>query len=261
MGVTPARKWDAASYDRISGPMTQMAAAVLDRLELTGDETVLDAGCGTGRVTELLLDRLPRGRVLAVDADAEMVRLAKEQLGDRARVERVDLLAADQAGLGLDEPVDAILSTATFHWVLDHELLFRRLFDLLAPGGRLVAQCGGQGNIARLRAAADEVAGEPDVAPWFRNWGAPWYYADADVTAERLRAAGFVDVRTWLEPWPVTPEDPAQYLSTIVLGAQVQRLPVELRARFVQGVIDRLGEPVTVEYVRLNLDAVRPGRP
>ena len=244
------RAWDAHSYDRVSAPMTAMAAAVLDRLHLSGSETVLDAGCGTGRVSELLLARLPRGRVIAVDADPDMVAIAAENLGSRADVRWADLL-----DLALDEPVDAILSTATFHWVLDHDRLFGQLAAALRPGGQLVAQCGGRGNITSLRRAAEEVMAEDEFAASFEGWQAPWTYAGPEETAERLERAGFVAVRTWLEPRPIVPDDPAQYLSTIVLGAQVQQLPADLRVSFVGRVIDRLPAPLTLDYVRLNIDA------
>jgi len=247
------RSWDAASYDQVGAPMTEMAAAVLGRLPLAGDETVLDAGCGTGRVCELLLDRLPGGRVIAVDADPEMVQFARQNLGDRAEVRRLDLLQ-----LRLDEPVDAVLSTATFHWILDHEQLFARLFESLRPGGRLVAQCGGRGNIASLRRAGEEVGGKRPFVSWFDEWSPPWYYAGPEETIERLEAVGFRSVQAWLQPWPVVPNDPAEYLATVTLGAQVQRLPRELRDDYVQAVLERLDEPVTVDYVRLNLEAVRP---
>ncbi len=235
--------------------MTEMAAAVVDRLRLDGDETVLDAGCGTGRVSQLLLERLPRGRVLAVDADPEMVAVARDNLAghDRFRVDQADLLQ-----LELEEPVDAILSTATFHWVLDHEALFGRLHTALRPGGQLVAQCGGHGNIDELRTVANELATDPRFDEWFVGWEPPWYYAGPDETAVRLEAAGFIDIRTWLQPWPVVPEDPAEYLATVTLGAQVQRLPAERRDEFVQAVMDRSARPATVGYVRLNIDARRP---
>lgn len=253
--VVTARDWDARSYDKVGGPMTEMALAVLDRLELRGDETVLDAGCGTGRVSELLLERLPEGRVIAVDADPEMVAAARRNLADRAEVIEASLLDVALEDLGLDAPGDAIFSTATFHWILDHDALFGNLARLLVPGGRLVAQCGGVGNIADLRRAGDEVAALPEFAPYFDGWTVPWYYAEPDVTAERLDDAGFVEVRTWLQPWPVVPEDPAEYVATITFGAQVQRLPDELRDSYVAAVLERMTEPVTVDYVRLNIDA------
>src|SRR5918997_2223212 len=134
------RDWDAATYERLSAPIEAMGRDVLSRLELAGDETVLDAGCGTGRVTAALVERLPRGRVIAVDGSPAMVREARKRLPESVEVREADLLE-----LELPEPVDAIVSTATFHWILDHDRLFARLREALVPGGRLVAQCGGAG--------------------------------------------------------------------------------------------------------------------
>ena len=141
------RTWDAGTYDRVSGPQAEWAALVLDRLPLEGNETVLDAGCGSGRVTQRLLERLPEGRVVAVDSARSMVEHAREVLDERATV-----FCADLAQLELDEPVDAVFSNAVFHWVPDHEQLFERMFAALRPGGVLVAQCGRAGNIARFHA-------------------------------------------------------------------------------------------------------------
>lgn len=238
--------------------MTSMAQAVLDRLPLVGDEVVLDAGCGTGRVTELLLERLPRGRVLAVDADPDMVRIAAKNLDRPDFAGRVEVRQVDLLGLGLDAAVDAVLSTATFHWVLDHPTLFQQMFTALKPGGRLVAQCGGSGNIAELRRIGEEVGRREEFSEWLRDREAPWYYADPSETAQRLQAVGFEEVRTWLQPWPVVPEDPARYLATITHGAQVQRLPESLRDRYVEAIIGESSRPFTVEYLRLNIEARRP---
>jgi trans-aconitate 2-methyltransferase len=245
------REWDGASYDRISGPMEALGRAVLDRLELAGDETVLDAGCGSGRVTEALIEQVPRGRVIALDASPSMVRSARERLGDRAEVREADLLE-----LELDAPADAIFSTATFHWISDHELLFRRLRAALRPGGRLVAQCGGEGNIDVLRGVAHAILERAPYAEHFRDWRTPWNYAGPEVTRERLLGAGFTTAKCWLKEAPQRPEHPREFLSTIVLGPHFQRLPAELREPFMDTVLAELGEPVVVDYVRLNIDAV-----
>jgi len=157
--VTPRpapRDWDAATYDRVSDPQFEWGLEVLERLPPRGDETVLDAGCGSGRVTRALLERLPHGRVIAVDAAPAMVAVAREALGDRAEV-----IEADLVELELAEPVDAVFSSAVFHWVLDHDRLFERVHAALRPGGRLVAQCGGEGNVERFLEAASEAAAEP----------------------------------------------------------------------------------------------------
>lgn len=247
-----SRDWDGATYDRISMPMERLGRAVLERLPLRGDETVLDAGCGSGRVTALLLDRLPEGRVIGVDGSAAMIDAARRRLGDR-----VDLRVADLAQLDLNgEPVDAILSTATFHWIPDHERLFARLRAVLRDGGRLVAQCGGRGQVAAVDAAVRTVGADEPFAAHLSGWGGPWTFAGADETAERLERAGFRDVRTWLERRPVAFDDRRAWLGTIVLGSHLERLPAELREPFLDAVEAHLGDDAEVEYVRLNLDAV-----
>jgi len=248
--MSEVRNWDGKSYDRISGPMEALGQAVLDRLPLAGDETVLDAGCGSGRITEALMQRLPHGRVIAVDMSESMVAAARERLGPDADIRRADLLE-----LELDEPVDAILSTATFHWIADHERLFARLHGALRSGGRLVAQCGGEGNITKLRGRANAILARAPYAEHFTDWSAPWNYAAPEPTHERLLGAGFATARCWLAPAPTQPEHPREFLATIVLGPHVQHLPERLRDPFMDEVMSELGEPVVVDYVRLNIDA------
>lgn len=249
--MTIARDWNGADYDRLSTPMEAMGLAVLDRLTLSGDETVIDAGCGSGRVTQALLDRLPRGRVIGVDGSPSMIAAAERRLGDDPRVA---LLVADLTELDVP-PADAILSTATFHWIGDHALLFSRLRAALRPGGRLVAQCGGEGNIAAVHAAARAVGAQEPYAPYLAAWAGPWRFAAPDDTERLLRAAGFAEARAWLEDRPVTPEDPQAYLREINLGAHLEQLPDDLREGFVTAVRERLDPPGTIGYVRLNIDA------
>lgn len=251
--MTIARDWDGQTYDRISAPMEEMGLAVLQRLELRGDETVIDAGCGSGRITAELLRRLPDGHVIAVDGSASMIEAAHERLGDRPDLELVvaDLTELDLGG----RRADAILSTATFHWIADHATLFARLRAALRDGGRLVAQCGGEGNIAAVHAAAAAAGAAPPYAEHFAGWVGPWRFAGPEETEALLRGAGFAHAQCGLEAWPVTPEDPATWLRTIVLGSHLERLPEALREPFVGDVLARLPEPVVIPYVRLNIDA------
>jgi trans-aconitate 2-methyltransferase len=245
--------WDARTYHRVSAPHQDWAEVLFDRLALRGDETVLDAGCGSGRVTLKLADRVPHGRVIAVDGAPSMVAEARELLGDRATVLQSDLVA-----LELDEQVDAVFSSAVFHWIADHDALFARLHAALRPGGRIVAQCGGAGNITAFRTRADEVAAREPYAPYVGGWHGPWTYATAEETAERLERAGFTEVRTWLQPWDVTPPEPREFVRTVCLHPHAERLPDELRDAFVGDVLAVAGEPLVLDYVRLNIDARRP---
>ncbi|MGZ6644584.1 MAG: class I SAM-dependent methyltransferase [Solirubrobacteraceae bacterium] len=247
----PARGWDGAAYDRLSTPMQAMGLEVLERLELAGDETVIDAGCGSGRITETLVARLPRGRAIGVDGSPSMIEAARERLGDAVELHVADLLALD-----LGVRADAILSTATFHWIGDHDRLFARLRAHLRDGGRLAAQCGGRGNIANVHAAAEAVIATDRYRAHFATWERPWTFATPQETEERLRAAGFAEAEAWLQERPVTPAEPHAYLTEINLGAHLERLPETLRAPFVDEVVQRLGgAPVTIDYVRLNIDA------
>jgi trans-aconitate 2-methyltransferase len=249
--MTTPRDWDAATYDRVAAPQTRWGGAVLERLSLDGDETVVDAGCGSGRVTERLAERLPDGRVIALDASPSMIDEARRRLarfGDRIAYVVADLNEPFELPGGV--LADAILSTATFHWVPDHAALFRNLAAVLRPGARLVAQFGGVGNIARVKSI---------VASIGDGWLGPAHYETVEATTERLAAAGFVDIEAWLQPEPTRfePGEPLEtFLRTVILGPQVDRLPEAERAAYVREVASRMPEPI-VDYVRLNVDATR----
>ncbi len=241
--------WDAATYDRIANPHVRWGASVLERLDSHGVRLVLDAGCGTGRVTEQLLERLPDARVLALDASPAMLEQARARLAPFGR--RVRFMQADlRAPLPVERPVDAIVSTATFHWVLDHDALFGNLAAALRPEGQLVAQCGGAGNIARVLRVVRELG---------HDEASTWEFPTPSDTVARLRRAGFTDVEAWLEPSParLEPGEPFEtFLATVVLRPTLARLREEERAGFVREVATRLPEP-EIDYVRLNVVARR----
>lgn len=258
-------EWDAAEYEAVSAPQTGWGAdflgIFLERRGLRGDEAAVDVGCGTGRVTELLLRHLPRGTVLAVDASEGMVEAARRRFeGDpRVRVEHGDIL-----WLEVEEPVDVIFSTATFHWITDHERLFGRLAKLLKPGGRLVAQCGGTGNIARTLVVAERVMSEDRFKDAFAGWEEGWTFVGPEPTKARLEAVGFEEVETWLhEEYAefASVEELTRFLKTVVLKHHLTFLPEAERDPFAAAVADGLAEEgsLMVDYVRLNMLATRSG--
>jgi len=248
---TGAREWDAATYDEVSDPQFEWGMEVLERLELRGDEVVVDAGCGSGRVTEQLVKRLPNGRVIAVDGSAAMVEKAKERLGERA-----DYLVSDLVELELPEPVDMVFSTAALHWIPDHDALFRQLRGVLKPGGRLVAQCGGKGNVATHTQAIAAVAADPNYAQHLTQAKGLWNFSSPEETEPRLAGAGFTDVRCWLQPKPVQPSRPLEFISTVTLGPVLDQLPEEKRQPFAEAVLAQEAQPLVLDYIRLNIEAV-----
>jgi trans-aconitate 2-methyltransferase len=174
------RDWDAATYDRIADPQLRWGTAVLDRLELDDDGTVMDAGCGSGRVTELVAERFPNARIVALDGSSSMIEQARgrlERFGDRVTFVLADLMRP----LPVDEPVDAVFSTATFHWVPDHDALFVNLAAVMRPGGRLVAQCGGAGNLTSVVRVLEDLGADTFTGKVF---------ATPEETEARLRAPG-----------------------------------------------------------------------
>jgi trans-aconitate 2-methyltransferase len=245
--------WNAEGYDRTNAGVIALGIEVLDRLQLRGDETVLDAGAGTGAISQELARRLPEGRVIALDASPQMVAYARGRL---AKLKNVEVIHADLAGFDLGgQKVDAVFSTATFHWLPDHDALWRNLRAVLTDGGRLVAQCGGEGNIASVLQAVEPLAEQAPYAELIGGWR-PHNFAAADETERRMSAAGFSESRAWLEPRPVRPDDLGKHLREVILGAHAERMPAELFERFADEVDAFLGDRESVDYVRLNIDAV-----
>jgi trans-aconitate 2-methyltransferase len=248
--TTVAREWDAATYDQVATPQERWGIPVVERLQADGVDTVLDAGCGTGRVTQMVLDRVPEARVLAVDGSRQMLDRAARRLEPAVTAERVRFVHADLSQpLQLGDAVDAALSTATFHWIADHDTLFANLASVMRPGAQLVAQCGGGGNIASVVEAMREVG---------ETWN-PWNFSTPDDTRARLERAGFIDIETWLHDEPTefaSESELEQFLATVVLGDHLARRPDQERADFVRAVASALPS-TTIDYVRLNIVATR----
>lgn len=263
-GPPTFREWDSNAYHRLSHPQLEWGMKVLNKLALRGDETVLDAGCGTGKLTAELLARLPKGRVVALDLSHNMLRLAREHLA-RQFPGQVSLIEGDVQALPFAEAFEGIFSTATFHWATDHQRLFRGLYRALKPGGWLVAQCGGGPNLSTVRERARVIACCPEFREFFAGWTEPWLYADDETTTQHLRRAGFVEVETNLEHSPAVLSDAEaykQYLATVTLHPHMARITdALLRERFLEEMARRGAQddpPFVMDYWRLNIAARRP---
>lgn len=261
MSGSTGSEWNADVYHQVSEPQVAWGRRVLDRLELRGDEHVADVGCGSGRLTALMADRLAGGRLVGVDRSPAMLRKALEHLSRRG----IPLVCADAAALPFVETFDVVFSTATFHWVLDHDRLFRSVRRALRPGGLLHAQCGGGANLARLRSRAASIVREVPYAPYFgTDWQEPWHYAGAEETRERLLAAGFTEVSTGIEEAPVFFQDPLSYrtfVDHVCLRPYLSRLPRELQSSFSERLVQLALDddpPLVLDYVRLNIRGRRP---
>ena len=261
---TDRAEWNAVRYHHLADPQEVWGRAVLARLTPSGDERlVVDAGAGTGRLSALLLERMPAAALCLVDRSVNMLQAARSHLR-ATNARRLGFVQADLVALPFDACVDVVFSTATFHWVLDHPALFAQIFRALKPGGRLVAQCGGAGNLERIHRRALVLAARPEFSTRLARLPPFWEFADARVTAERLARAGFTDVHTRLEEAPTVLPDAtvyAEFLATIVLRAFLERLTTADGQAFVDAMTAMAASddpPYSLDYRRLNVDARKP---
>jgi trans-aconitate 2-methyltransferase len=255
-------EWNSEAYHRLSNPQFGWGVKVVERvaaLPLRGDEHVMDAGCGTGRVTAELLKLLPRGRVVGVDLSANMLRQARESLSRFG--DQVTFVNADLQQLPFREEFDGVFSTAVFHWAKDHVRLFANIFGALRSGGWLIAQCGGFGNLDRVRKRVRALQATREYARFFENWAEPWEYADDQTTAERLRSAGFVEVKTWLEDATFSMENGTGYrefLKTVIVRANLERITdVKQQDAFLDELTEQAAreDRFRLDYWRMNIAA------
>jgi trans-aconitate 2-methyltransferase len=254
--------WNAAAYHRVSAPQTEWGMEVLQRLQLSGAERVLDAGCGTGKLTRLLAERLPRGHVLALDASKTMLSVAERELASFG--DRIEFVEAALPQLPVRGQLDAILSTATLHWVLDHPAVFRAFLSAIRPGGQLEFQCGGDGNLHILHSRAAALAATDAFVDAFAAFEQPWCYASVEETATQLRAAGWTRVHTWREVRPTQFSDAAafsEFISNVNLRPFLARLDAKRAPQFTASLVELAGRdnpPYVLDYVRLNASAWAP---
>jgi len=252
--ITNSREWNSSAYHRVSNPQFEWGLKVLERLSLRGDERLMDAGCGSGRLTAKLVERLPQGEVVGVDLSHNMLIQAAEHLSDRIR-----FVQADLTHLPFDNEFDVIFSTASFHWVLDHPAMFASLSQSLRSGGKIEAQCGGGPNLEQVRRRIRTLMDSPKYASSFSTWKDPWEFADAEITAHRMTRAGFTDIETWIEPAAFKLSSEQEYrdfLPPVILRPFLNAIvDQDLRQQFEEDVVRQAADDATFEldYWRLNL--------
>lgn len=208
--------WDPALYGAHAF-VHRLAAGLVDVLDPRPGERILDVGCGTGELTRAIVER--GARVVGIDASPAMIAEARRSFPD------LDLRVMDARELRFDAPFDAVFSNATLHWVRPPAAAAARMFGALRPGGRLVAEFGGEGNVRRVLAAA-EAAGRAEGVELGDLLHAN-YFPGADAYAAVLDAAGFRGISAGITERPTRLERG--------LGGWIRM--------FRPGVLDRLRDP------------------
>jgi len=260
-------RWDAADYHRHSAAQQAWARELLPKLALTGEEYLLDIGCGDGKVTAEIAEWLPRGTVVGVDSSSEMIRFARATFPPE-RYPRLTFEVADARRLGYEDEFDVVFSNATLHWVVDHRPVLAGIARALVPGGRALLQMAGRGNASAVVAIMDELIAEADWRPHFEGFGFPYGFHAPDDYRTWAKAAGLGVTRAELIPKDMAQagaEGLAGWLRTTWLP-YLERVAPERRGALVAAVVSRYVERhppdpegnLHVDMVRLEVELVRP---
>jgi trans-aconitate 2-methyltransferase len=189
---TEESMWDAETYHKVSDIQESWAIELLEKIKISESEIVMDAGCGTGRVTKIIANKVKRGKVYAVDLDENMIINAKKNLKD---LSNIVFVKSDLSDVKLPEKIDLVFSNAVIHWILDHKKLFTNFWDVLKPGGKLLIQCGGKGNLDTIPNVLEKVRMTKRFDHYFKNWKIPWNFASSADTIKILNEIGFKDIQ------------------------------------------------------------------
>ena len=231
------RDWDAQDYAAHSAAQQEWARELIDKLRLRGDEDVLDIGCGDGRPTALIAERLPEGSVLGVDKSASMIELAGRQFPPAGH-HNLSFRQMDATRLELSRDFDIAFSTAALHWVEDHEAILCGVRACLRPGGRLLFQMGGRGNVAEALAVVQEVVARRRWRGSFDGFASPYHFHGVDEYEAWLPRAGFRVARAELIPKDMRHSGRSAFLGWLrtTWFPWADRVPVDLRDEFLDEV-------------------------
>jgi len=258
------QQWNADDYARNSSAQLQWAQELIAKLGLQGGESVLDIGCGDGKISAQLARAAKDGNVLGVDLSQDMIRLASEQF-PAAQYSNLSFLRMDAADMRLDGSFDVAFSNAALHWVSDHVAVLRGVHACLKPGGRTLLQMGGRGNAAEVFATIEQVTQQPRWRRYYEGFTAPYHFYGPEDYEVWLPETGFCPARVELVPKDMQhqgAEGLKGWLRTTWFP-YTDRLPAESRDAFLAELVeaytvahprDALGN-THVEMVRLEVEA------
>jgi trans-aconitate 2-methyltransferase len=256
-------QWNAADYHQQSSAQETWAKELLQKLHLCGSESVLDLGCGTGRITALLAERLKSGHVVGIDASSDMITFAQRTYTQYANLQFFHM---DACALDLAQSFDGVFSNAVMHWIKDHLQVLQRIRAHLKPGGRILFQMGGRNNVYRVQQTIDAIITLPEWEDYFEDFEIPYHFYGveeystwlplADFRSERveliskdMQQPGVVGFKGWLRTtW-------FPFINQVPVAQQNRFTDQVAEAYVAQYPLDELGW-VHVPMVRLEVEAV-----
>jgi trans-aconitate 2-methyltransferase len=266
MAERKSYSWNAMEYAKNSCNQFEWAKELIPKLGLTGKESVLDIGCGDGKVTHLLSTYLPHGRVVGVDNSEEMIKEARKQF-PQCHDPNLTFLKMDARQLTFREQFDVAFSSACLHWIIDHQTVLKSVHNSLDKHGRLLFQMAGKGNAQDIIAVLEEMISEEDCKPYFRNFTFPYGFYGPEEYTKWLAEAGFKAERVELVPKEMRLQGIGGLIGWIRTTwlPFTERMPPEFRDNFIGEIADRYiqafpmdkDETVHIKMVRLEVQATK----
>lgn len=258
--------WDPQDYSRHSANQQQWARELIAKLQLRGDERVLDIGCGDGKVTAEIAAQCGDGSVLGLDSSPDMIGFASNAF-PVARHPNLCFVVGDAAALAFEREFDVVFSNAALHWVYDHRPILAGIFAALKPAGRAVLQMGGQGNADEVMDAALAVMGSPRWSAHFAGFSFRYGFHGPEQYRTWLMDAGLQPVRVELMPKDMQHagiEGFTAWVRTTWIPF-IQAVPSSAQPAFIQDLVSRYiaAHPpdrrgiVHVKMVRLEVEAIK----
>lgn len=241
----PGFQWNANDYADHSGAQYQWAKELIERLGLKGNESLLDLGCGDGKVTAEIATNLKTGRVVGIDNSEEMIALAKDRFSFSA-YPNLSFLKQDVRELSFYQEFDLVFSNAVLHWVLDHRPVLKGIYQALKPNGRVIVQMGGKGNATEVVSVVHELMEQDEWKGFFKNFSFPYGFYSPEEYKPWLKDAGFTVHAVKLKPIMMVHENEEKFkgwFRTTWLP-YIHRIPIELQDQFIHA--------VTRKYIKTN---------
>lgn len=230
-------QWDAQDYRRNSSAQSQWAGELLQKIPLIGTERILDLGCGDGKVTLLLRDKVPNGSVVGIDNSLQMIELAQKTFPS-SQYPNLTFIRQDIRELAFDREFDLIFSNAVLHWIKDHSLILLRIAKALRENGKICFQMGGRGNASEIFEIIDSMICSPPWKEYFPNFEFPYGFYDVSTYQSWLNQAGLKPIRIELIPKDMihTEDGLKGWIRTTWLP-YLQQIPSSLHEKFISQII------------------------
>jgi trans-aconitate 2-methyltransferase len=256
--------WKADDYAKNSSAQLEWAQELIAKLALQGFESVLDIGCGDGKISAQLARKVKNGKVIGIDSSESMIQRATEQFPETTNP-NLSFRLMDATKIQLSEKFDVAFSNATLHWVKDHGAVLRGVHNCLKSGGKILFQMGGRGNATEAFSVITEILQRPQWRRYFMGFTLPYHFYGPEDYEGWLRETGFHPVRVELIPKDMQHagvEGLKGWFRTTWFPL-TDRLPVEFREAFLLELVetytaahpvDNLGN-THVKMLRLEVEA------